>query len=309
MQRSDWPQEYEAQVQEFIAWHTARVLRRTGKRPASSTLLLKATALRTAIRLTGSQGIEDFATHIQNRKLVECLLDQLAVTMSSGAAANAHGALLAFGEYALAQGWVEVVALERADRPPSNPQKPVQVFSPEELQALLSASRAKGLRWWALLHTVAGTGRRIGEALSLEWGWLNLTAEVPHFNLPHTKNGKQQYVPLTTFLREVVFTDENIATLQGEVRVGTNRRFGRSPQKHPFPWSYPGVNLMLARYCKTLGIEPRGFHCFRHTRATEMLSRGVPIQAVSALLGHSSVQTTDRIYNHATALSFAHYVD
>lgn len=241
--------------------------------------------------------------------MLDELLDGLALRMSTGAASACFYALGSFGDYAKAKGWITSVALLPTDRPPSNPQKAIQVYSPEELQALLSASRARGLRWWAFLHTMAGTGRRVGEILGLEWAWLNLSADVPHFNLPTTKNGRQQYVPLSKYLREEVFTVANIATLKEEKRIGTQRQFGRSVEDHPFPWTQSAASKRFDRYCDTLGIESRGFHTFRHTFITNLLARGAPIQAVSALAGHSSVSTTDRIYNHATSLSYANYIE
>ena len=39
-------------------------------------------------------------------------------------------------------------------------------------------------------------------------------------------------------------------------------------------------------------------HMFRHTFATDLLSRGIPIEDVSALLGHRSVKITEAYYSH-----------
>lgn len=66
---------------------------------------------------------------------------------------------------------------------------------------------------------------------------------------------------------------------------------------------------MLERHCARVDVPYLGFHCFRHTHATEMLARGVPMHVVSALLGHASVRTTDSVYNHTTALTFARYLE
>ena len=89
----------------------------------------------------------------------------------------------------------------------------------------------------------------------------------------------------------------------------TRHRFLRDPAVYPFPWTYPVAHRIFSHYCKRVGVESRGFHNFRHTRATSMLARGVPIQAVSSLLGHSSVATTDKIYNHTSSLDFARYIN
>jgi len=55
---------------------------------------------------------------------------------------------------------------------------------------------------------------------------------------------------------------------------------------------------MMARAVRAAGItnrEPRrGFHLLRHSLATHLLGHGVPIEVISDVLGHSSVETTRR---------------
>ena len=190
------------------------------------------------------------------------------------------------------------------DRPPMNPQKPIEVYKDWQVDRLVESARVTSLRWWAFLATIAHTGRRVGEVLGLEWAWLDLDCETPHFNLPHTKNKRQQYVPLDSYLRERVFIPENVAALQTDAG-----RLARDPAVYVFPWHYSTVQRKLRAHCDKLGIEDKGFHRFRHTKVTEMLVRGVPIQAVSSLIGHARVSTTDSMYNHADALNYAKYLD
>jgi integrase len=204
------------------------------------------------------------------------------------------------------RGWVEDDIAISA--PAKGPQKAITVYTPEEVSALVSTARGRSLRWWAFLATVAHTGRRVGEVLNLEWAWLHLDAEVPHFELPTTKNKRQAYVPLGSLLLDEVFTPEHVAKLR-TAHGGREWEFRRDPEVYPFPWTYTCVAKMLARHCERIGVENRGFHCLRHTKATALLAKGVPIQAVSALLGHASIATTDRIYHHATALTYAAYLE
>jgi len=45
--------------------------------------------------------------------------------------------------------------------------------------------------------------------------------------------------------------------------------------------------------------EPKiTFHTLRHSHASQLLAAGVPIQAVSERLGHSSPDVTMRVYAH-----------
>ncbi|MDQ1449885.1 MAG: integrase [Actinomycetota bacterium] len=149
--------------------------------------------------------------------------------------------------------------------------------------------------------------RRVGEVLSLRWEWLHLDGETPYFELPYTKNRRQAFVPLSNRLRTEVYVPSVMHRLQHVNE--TNRQRNKSQAEYVFPWTYQTVYDRFDDFCERAGLPNRGFHCFRHTKATEMLARGVPIQAVSALLGHSSIATTDRRYNHCDALTFAHYTD
>jgi integrase len=46
--------------------------------------------------------------------------------------------------------------------------------------------------------------------------------------------------------------------------------------------------------------KPKGnsLHLLRHTHTSVLLAQGLPLPAVSARLGHSSVRTTQEIYAH-----------
>jgi integrase/recombinase XerD len=174
------------------------------------------------------------------------------------------------------------------------------------MERLLLFARARGHhRFWMMLVTLIDTGRRVNEVLGLRWEDLKLDAEPPHFDLPHTKNKRQQYVPLTLRLREDVFTPANIERCKSK----GNPKFKQDIAEVPFPWQYQAAHDLLQRICAAAEVMFKSFHVFRHTRATTMLAQGVPIQAVSSLLGHASVATTDRIYNHAHSLDYVRSFD
>ncbi len=46
--------------------------------------------------------------------------------------------------------------------------------------------------------------------------------------------------------------------------------------------------------CREAGIENLRFHDLRHTVATRLVEAGIPLHAVTKLLGHSSVKITER---------------
>ena len=289
---------------DFIDFYTAKMLRKNGRKPAPLTLKGKASSLRVCASITHAETCAALCAHMQGREAAGQVLDVLSARMTPGAMQKVVYALLDLADFARAKGW-PVPAVTRADLPGSNPQKPIVVYTELEVATVLAHAKVlHGLRWELFLETLIGTGRRVGEVLGLEWSWLRLDAKPPHFHLPNTKNVRQAYVPLSSALVKA-WGSEGVAGLH----TPQGRQFGRSPDVYPFPWTYSCVQDMFTRYCKRIDVESRGFHNFRHTKATEMLTKGVPIQAVASLLGHANVATTDRLYNHTDALSYAQYVE
>ena len=56
------------------------------------------------------------------------------------------------------------------------------------------------------------------------------------------------------------------------------------------------LNYLLA----AAGIEHANFHSLRHTFATRAIEAGVPVKALSDILGHSQVQITMDLYCHSS---------
>jgi integrase len=63
------------------------------------------------------------------------------------------------------------------------------------------------------------------------------------------------------------------------------------------PLSYDAVAKLVTRLRRRTGIEFTP-HVLRHTRATELIRAGVPIEIVSQMLTHRSVTTTSQTYVH-----------
>lgn len=296
---------------EYLAWYSETWRRTSGALPASGTLTAKRYRLESCARLVGADKSEHPAMTLcallERREDVEALVSRLHARLHPGTVVATLVCLRSLGEYGKAMGWIRGHEIRPTDSPARIPTKPITVYGQDELDLILLVAKARHVQphFWAFLMVLVETGRRVSEVNGLEWERLHLDTDVPHFDLRHTKMRRQEYVPLTRRLREEVFTAEIVA----EMKASPNPLWGKDSEVFLFPWLYAAGQEQLRRVCAIARVPYRGFHVFRHTKATRMLARGVPIQAVSALLGHASVQTTDRIYNHATALSYVNYVD
>jgi len=56
------------------------------------------------------------------------------------------------------------------------------------------------------------------------------------------------------------------------------------------------VRRTIEVVCKLAGVNGRNPHRFRDTFSVSLLQNGVDIRRVSLLLGHTSIQTTERHY-------------
>jgi len=146
--------------------------------------------------------------------------------------------------------------------------------------------------WRAMITTGLKTGLRIGELLGLRWqdvdlvaGKLRVRQAVSRGIIGTPKNGKSREVPLSDLalralrlhrhLRgEFVFCDE------------AGKMLKRSSTKWP-----------LYRACRRAGLRQIGWHVLRHTFASHLVMRRVPLKAVQELMGHSTIEMTMR-YSH-----------
>jgi site-specific recombinase XerD len=154
------------------------------------------------------------------------------------------------------------------------------------------------LRDSAILETLFSTGLRISELVSLNQDQINL--ERGEFTV-RGKGGKDR----------VVFLSESASK---KIKVYLSKR---EDNAKPLFIHFSGIKdglddgeymrltprsiqRMVARYAKLVGITKKVTpHMLRHSFATDLLINGADIRSVQAMLGHSSITTT-QIYTHVT---------
>ena len=153
-------------------------------------------------------------------------------------------------------------------------------FTPEELEKLRAACHT--LRDRALIEFLYSTGVRVSEAVSIDRADVDFAKnQLTVFG----KGAKERTVYITDvaryhlqkYLAERTDTCPALFACQGRRR----RRI-----------SVVGVQYMLRQLGKAAGVSRVHPHRFRRTMATDLLSRGMRIESVKELLGHTKLDTT-----------------
>src|SRR3989344_2239675 len=180
-------------------------------------------------------------------------------------------------------------------------QREVIFLEPEELARLLAAPEGGGLdtlRDRALLATLFSTGMRVSELCSLDRDKIDLGGgEVTIrgkggklrlvFLSNDAKEGLKQYLAKRPDIDEALF-----------IRIPRSKSFSKESNLRLTPRS---IQRIVQKYATKAGVMGKRVspHTLRHSYATDLLRNGADIRSVQAMLGHSSVTTT-QIYTHVT---------
>lgn len=157
-----------------------------------------------------------------------------------------------------------------------------QVLSQQEVHALLNALRTP--RMQALVMVMYGSGLRVSEALSLTVE--DIDGQRGVIRVRHGKGD----VPREAKLSPVLYGW--LREYWAKVRPPRPYLFAN---KHGNPPCAESVRAALSAAAEQAGISKRVTpHVLRHSFATHLLEEGTDVRVVSALLGHASLQSTQR---------------
>jgi integrase/recombinase XerD len=188
------------------------------------------------------------------------------------------------------------------------PTRPIKLKAPRRLPGSLTVAEVTTilaactrLRDRFLFALLAETGMRIGQALGLRHAdFVSRRREVTIVPRGDNDNGARAKTRTTTTLPVSV----PLVRLYSSYM---HTEFGDLDSDYVFvnlwaapvgrPLRYQSVAKLVGRLRATTGIAFSP-HLLRHTRATELIRAGVPIEIVSKMLTHRSVTTTSETYLH-----------
>ncbi len=146
--------------------------------------------------------------------------------------------------------------------------------------------------WGVALLLVVRTGLRLGELRALRWEDVDQVKGVVHVRQSVSRG--QITSPKSNRMRSVPLSKATLAALKEHRHLRgpyvfctmSGRMFTRNETKHP-----------LRRARTRAGLRHLGWHVLRHTFASHLVIRGVPLKAVQELMGHATIEMTMR-YAH-----------
>jgi len=156
--------------------------------------------------------------------------------------------------------------------------------------------KAVAIRNWAAAELLYGAGIRVGELCSLDIGNLDFDNRLVRVI---GKGDKERIVPFGIPAAKALrkWLDEGRPVLAREARGFENALFlGERGGR----WDQRRVRAAIHELSQSAGVEEVAPHALRHSAATHLLEGGADLRNVQEILGHSSLNTTQR-YTHVTA--------
>jgi integrase len=231
---------------------------------------------------------------IQRRDVQRLAEDLLASGADPSTVRNALKPLQVIYRRAIEDGDLALNPCERLRLPAARGRRE-RIASPSEAAALIAALRPEDRALWGCAFYA---GLRRGELRALLWddvdladGLIRVERSMDAYGAagePKSRAGRRN-VPVVAALRDLL-VEHKLITGRGQGLV-----FGSTAAS---PFTPTAVRKRALTAWRRSGLEPIGLHECRHTFASLLIAAGVNAKAITAYLGHASIQTTFDLYGH-----------
>jgi integrase len=191
---------------------------------------------------------------------------------------------------------------------PKVPKREPRIVDRQGFDRLLE--KTEGTSVYAVIALAMATGMRRGELCALGWpdlNWQNGMLTVSK-SLEQTKQGLRIKSTKSGETRRFIIPAEVLEILRDHQHEQNRHRemyaidyadlgliFARPDGQH---YSPDKLGTRIRAAMQAAGLHGVSLHSLRHSHASQLLSEGIPITAVSARLGHRSPNVTLGIYSH-----------
>lgn len=164
---------------------------------------------------------------------------------------------------------------------PGDEKQRERILTRDEEERLLAACTGSKDHLRPIIIMALDTGMRCGEIFKLKWSDIDLENRLIIIQAFNTKTMRQRQVAITSRLTQELESLWQSSILNPDALV-----FGVASVKKAFSKA-----RMVA------GLPDVRFHDLRHTHATRLVSRHLPLSEVGRVLGHTQANTTYRYVN------------
>jgi len=176
--------------------------------------------------------------------------------------------------------------------------RPLEVGELRDLLGAIDRGTVMGMRDYALILMAVYTGRRSAEIRGLRWGDIACTMEGKRRYAWRGKGGKARWddMPEPVYQAIVLYLE---AAGRWPLKAGDPVFVAHNGRDAASELSGEWFNQLVKRYARLAGLgEWVHAHTLRHTAAHVRVEAGRGLMEISWLLGHSSLETTQRYLKH-----------
>lgn len=210
------------------------------------------------------------------------------------------GYLRSMYAWAVSEGLLEASPVP-ALKPLKVSREHLEPFSLTELRQILEAAKTVSPHYVPFITFLMLTGCRLSEAIGLRWVRVSFEAGTvticESLSIDRTGNGYKRKMKATkTGSVRVLTMSEPLRTLLLPLKAHPDDLVFTSPKG--FTVASGNLRRAWVKILKAAKVPYRRPHVIRHSFASHAIAQGLPLTAVSYLLGHSSTNMVSRTYGH-----------